>query len=219
MTAATITVVVPAVPTVSVSAGVQGPPGTDGIIGVDGAQGPQGEVGPQGIQGVQGIQGADGADGADGAIGPQGIQGIQGAVGPTGPEGPTAVSTDAGQLATLGTDSLILVAIAPADIGAATMSADLADFTSGAATLGQVPAADGTGGVGWATPTGGEGEIHLVRADTVANLSYLGTAPTGSLEGAAVWDITRITLNADGTVVTATALDVAWSDHLTATYT
>ncbi len=49
----------------------------------------------------------------------------------------------------MGTDDLILVAIAPADIGAATTSADLADFTSGTATSGQVPTADGMGGVAW----------------------------------------------------------------------
>lgn len=33
--------------------------------------------------------------------------------------------------------------------------ADLADFTSGAATSGQVPTADGLGGVDWGTPESG----------------------------------------------------------------
>ena len=82
-----------------------------------------------------------------------------------------------------------------------------------------LPVAITAGLQGPAGPPGASAATILLRADTVANLSYLGTAPTGSLEGAAVWDITRITLNADGTVITATALDVAWSDHLTATYT
>jgi hypothetical protein len=99
-----------------------GPPGPAGADGATGAQGPQGI---QGIQGEQGLPGADGADGAqgiqgipgdpgaDGAQGPQGIQGVpgadgaDGADGATGPPGPSAVSTDDGNVLTLGTDSLI----------------------------------------------------------------------------------------------------------------
>ncbi len=101
--------------------GIQGPAGADGAVGpagADGAVGPQGPqgiqgpagvdgadgaVGPQGPQGIQGPAGVDGADGLDGAVGPQGPQGIQ------GPAGPSAVSTDAGNAAQLGTDSLIMV--------------------------------------------------------------------------------------------------------------
>jgi hypothetical protein len=43
------------------------------------------------------------------AGGAQGPPGPTGAAGPTGPQGPTAVSTDTGNIATLGTDSKILV--------------------------------------------------------------------------------------------------------------
>jgi hypothetical protein len=39
--------------------------------------------------------------------GPQGPAGVDGAAGPQGPPGPTAVSADAGNNATLGSDGLI----------------------------------------------------------------------------------------------------------------
>jgi len=70
------------------------------------------------LQGLQGPAGATGATGATGPQGPQGVkgdtgdtgpQGPAGAQGPQGPEGPTAVSADAGNTATLGTDDLIFV--------------------------------------------------------------------------------------------------------------
>lgn len=115
-------------------------------------------------------------DSGNGGVGPQGPIGL---TGPQGPAGPSAVSTDAGQLATLGTDSLILVAITPADIGAAADDADLADFTSGTAASGQVPTADGTGGVAWDDVASGSGDVvgpasatdnALARFDTTGKL-------------------------------------------------
>lgn len=45
-------------------------------------------------------------------------------------------------------------------------SADLADLTSGTATSGQVPTADGSGGVDWAEPSGGT--LDLAAAHAVA---------------------------------------------------
>ena len=51
-----------------------------------------------------------------GAVGPTGAQGPQGAQGPTGPQGPTAVSANAGNTATLGTDSLIYVPGIPSGV-------------------------------------------------------------------------------------------------------
>ena len=137
--------------------GEMGPPGPQGIQGLPGADGLPGEIGPMGPPGPPGLQGEPGLDGQDGA---------QGLPGPVGPAGPSAVSTDAGQLATLGTDGLILVAITPADIGAAATSADLADFTSGTAASGQVPTADGLGGVAWADlPDGAPPDLNLYRAN------------------------------------------------------
>ena len=84
----------------------EGKPGPQGPAGPQGAQGPQGPQGPQGNQGPigdTGAQGPQGNAGPQGAIGPQGPQGNQ------GPPGPSAVSANAGNLAKLGTDSLIHV--------------------------------------------------------------------------------------------------------------
>lgn len=104
--------------------GAQGPPGPDGPPGPTGPQGPPGATGTQGLPGAvgasgppgaTGVAGPSGAAGATGAQGPSGTPGIQGPVGATGAKGatgatgPNAVSTDAGNLAKLGTDNLILV--------------------------------------------------------------------------------------------------------------
>ena len=71
--------------------------------GQAGPPGPQGEPGPKGDAGDPGPQGEAGADGAPGADGPQ------------GPPGPTVVSADAGNLAALGSDSLLYVPQAALD--------------------------------------------------------------------------------------------------------
>jgi hypothetical protein len=55
-----------------------------------------------------------------------------------------------------------------------------------------------------------------VRADFDTVYSYIGAAPSGSSESAAVWRITRITISP--AVVVETAVDVAWDDRFTETY-
>lgn len=96
--------------------GPQGPTGATGATGPAGPTGPQGEQGetgpqgPAGDTGPQGEQGPQGEIGPAGPTGPTGETGATGAPGPQGPAGPTAVSSDAGNVATLGTDSLLLVA-------------------------------------------------------------------------------------------------------------
>jgi len=81
--------------------GPQGPPGADSTV--PGPQGPAGPAGPAG---------------ADSTVpGPQGPAGAAGAAGAQGPAGPSAVSADAGQILTLGTDSLILLTITAIDGG------------------------------------------------------------------------------------------------------
>jgi hypothetical protein len=114
-----------------------GPQGPQGVAGPAGPQGPQGDTGPQGLQGpigpggavgpigptgqtgepgAQGPQGAQGTVGGIGPAGPQGLQGPAGAVGAQGvqgPPGPTAVSANANNTATLGSDGLIFVPLAP----------------------------------------------------------------------------------------------------------
>jgi hypothetical protein len=114
--------------------GPQGPKGADSTV--PGPQGPQGATGSQGPQGATGTAGAaatiavgtttTGTPGTNAAVsnsgsssaavfnftipaGVQGAAGAQGSTGPQGPPGPTAVSTDTGNIATLGSDSKILV--------------------------------------------------------------------------------------------------------------
>jgi hypothetical protein len=71
---------------------------------------------------------------AAGAQGPQGNQGAQGNTGATGPAGPTAISANANNKATLGTDSLTLVqgtaAGIPATTHAQTVSGDDPQLTN-----------------------------------------------------------------------------------------
>lgn len=108
--------------------GPAGPAGADGAPGADSTvPGPQGEAGPAGPAGADGAPGADSTvPGPQGEVGPAGpagadstVPGPQGEVGPAGPAGadstvpgpagPTAISVDAGNIASLGTDSLIFV--------------------------------------------------------------------------------------------------------------
>jgi prophage tail gpP-like protein/phage gp45-like len=95
--------------------GPQGPAGPAGATGATGAQGPKGDTGATGLQGPPGATGATGPAGPTGAQGPPGNTGATGATGPAGLPGPTAVSVNAANMATLGTDSLIYVGDAPSD--------------------------------------------------------------------------------------------------------
>jgi hypothetical protein len=62
---------------------------------------------------------------------------------------------------------------------------------------------------------GGGGER---RHEFASPYSYCGTAPTDTLDSAETWTLTRITLDATGTVIaTETATD-AWDNRATATY-
>lgn len=89
--------------------GPAGPQGIQGLQGLTGSAGAVGATGATGAAGAQGIQGVAGPAGSTGSTGPQGPQGTAGAAGATGPPGPTAVSTDTGNQATLGSDHLIFV--------------------------------------------------------------------------------------------------------------
>jgi Collagen triple helix repeat (20 copies) len=90
-------------------AGPPGPPGADGATGAQGTPGPAGPAGGEGPTGPAGQDGAAGPAGPDGAAGPQGPAGSPGPQGSAGPPGPSAVSANAGNLAKLGTDSLVYV--------------------------------------------------------------------------------------------------------------
>lgn len=112
----------PGPPGAAGAAGPAGPPGADSTVpgppgpaGATGAQGPTGSAGATGATGPTGPAGATGAQGPTGATGPAGPIGPTGAIGAPGPEGPTAVSTNAPNLATLGTDHLLYVPDAPSN--------------------------------------------------------------------------------------------------------
>jgi hypothetical protein len=71
-------------------------------------------------------------------------------------------------------------------------------------------------GFGPQGPQGAAGEQREARSDYVDPYSYIGVAPTGSLESAPVWTITRIEI--DDPIVVTVATGVAWDDRLIAAY-
>jgi hypothetical protein len=79
-------------------------------------------VGPKGDQGAQGAQGEPGVAGPKGDVGETGPAGAEGVQGPVGPAGPTAVSKDADNTATLGTDGLLYVGASAYTLPIATAS-------------------------------------------------------------------------------------------------
>ena len=77
----------------------------------------------------------------------------------------TAAAAAATDFATAAQGGLADTAVQPSDLtGYATTSADLADFTSGTSTSGQVPTADGAGGVAWVAPATGADANALALA-------------------------------------------------------
>lgn len=70
----------------------------------------------------------------------------------------------------------------------------------------------------WRALSGPTIEIRERRHEYVAPYSYCGTAPYGSAQSSAVWEITRIEILGDGSTVVTKATDVAWDDRLTAIY-
>jgi hypothetical protein len=114
--------------------GPQGATGSTGATGLQGPPGPTGATGAIGSQGPQGNPGATGAQGPQGNPGPTGPIGPTGATGPSGPAGPTALSTNANNKATLGSDSLIFVGGVPigtaATIHSQTVSGDDPQLTN-----------------------------------------------------------------------------------------
>jgi collagen triple helix repeat protein len=198
-------------------AGPIGPAGPQGEQGLTGAQGPAGQqgpaggvglTGPQGPPGAVGQQGPQGLQGPTGNPGPAGTQGIQG---PVGPAGPNVVSTDAGNTATLGSDSHIFVPAPTVPTGSNV-----------------VPAPDGTGSAGAAANysrgdhqhpsdptklslTGGTmtGPLQLNGSPSVA----LGAATKGYVDGAVPGPSTVVPLMA-GTAAVGTGITWARADHV-----
>jgi hypothetical protein len=133
--------------------GPPGPPGADGVPGPAGPQGPPGSQGPQGNTGPVGPGGPTGPPGLAGSQGPAGAQGppgMQGNTGPAGAPGPSTVSTDAGNLAKLGTDSHILVTSDPSKFNAQGV---VNQSNAPAGTVGECPYAVSAGPVSVPTNT------------------------------------------------------------------
>jgi collagen type II alpha len=184
-------------------AGPQGAPGPTGAtgdigpIGPAGPQGLQGNVGPQGVQGIPGtagIQGPAGAIGATGATGQQGPQGPQGQQGPQGIPGPTAVSANAGNQATLGSDNLIFVPLTPAASNA-------------------TPTMDGTAAAGIATSWSRGDHVH--PTDTSR---YAASNPNGYQTAAQVSAVLPTASSTapvmDGTAAAGVGTTFARTDHV-----
>lgn len=63
------------------------------------------------------------------------------------------------------------------------------------------------------------GSINYIRNhDFVIGTDYNGYAPEGSLISDAVWTITKLTINPNGSVVRQVATNVKWIDRYTTTY-
>ena len=61
-------------------------------------------------------------------------------------------------------------------------------------------------------------ERRNANNSTNNNINYCGTAATGSSESSAVWSIDRLTISSSGSVTTATATNVAWTNRESAIY-
>ncbi len=63
------------------------------------------------------------------------------------------------------------------------------------------------------------GSISFIRNhDFVTGTDYNGYAPEGSLISDAVWTITKLTINPNGSVVKTIATNIKWIDRYTTTY-
>lgn len=173
-------------------AGPQGPQGEVGPPGAQGAAGPQGTTGAQGAPGTAGAQGAQGLKGDTGAQGAQGLQGIQGPAGTQGTQGvqgvpgPTAVSSDANNTATLGTDAKIFVPLAP---GGSNSN----------------PAMDGTAAPGVGT-TWSRGD-HVHPSDT-SRMAKVGTVAVGNAAAGEIGEVLSTSITTGVALVSGTAKDI-----------
>ena len=61
-------------------------------------------------------------------------------------------------------------------------------------------------------------DIYVKKQDFQTPYSYCGVAAPGSAETDSVWKITRIIVAANGTVTTAVATAVKWTERYTSTY-
>lgn len=73
--------------------------------------------------------------------------------------------------------------------------------------------------VGGSAIGSGSGTTFIRRNDWVGNYSYCGSAPEGTAESTAAWDIVRIQISGSGAITSTTrANSVAWANRVNATY-
>jgi len=181
--------------------GIPGPQGENGDPGIDFGAEPPVDTGILWLDGdTLKKYDADLEEWTAIVVGEAGPMGPAGATGPAGPAGPTgAAGAD-------GADGL------PGEPG-----------PPGPPGLDGAPGADGLPGeigpMGPPGPPGLDAPVYARRHAYASPYSYCGKAVDGALESEAVWTITRIELATDGTTTTTQAVDVAWDDRTTATYT
>ena len=110
--------------------GFTGSQGTQGTIGFTGSQGSQGFVGSAGFTGSKGDTGFTGSKGDTGFTGSKGDTGFTGSVGFSGSTGPQAISADANNSLTLGSDSLVMAD--PADVNTVRLDFSVLPDSTGA---------------------------------------------------------------------------------------
>jgi hypothetical protein len=226
--------------------GSQGIAGQTGPTGPNGAD--SFVTGPTGAAGLVGSTGPQGVIGPTGDIGPTGAQGVAGAEGATGPapftyrgewSGATAYSlydavTFDGSLWWLPSTGgwtiggpppgynweLLISKGATGPEGATGPQGDTgATGPEGATGPQGDTGATGPQGDSGATGPSGTPTQYTLRSDVVSSTVYTGKAVTGTTESTAAWTIRRTILTSAGAISsTATAVNVAWTDRLTASY-
>jgi len=157
-----------------------------GSVGAQGPQGPAGPEGPIGPQGPQGIQGQQGPQGETGPAGSAGSAGTAGAQGVQGVPGPTAVSAQAGNTATLGTDNLIFVPTLPPASNA-------------------TPTMNGVAATGVATAWARGDHVH--PSDT-SRMAKAGTTAVGNAPAGEIGEVLSTSITTGVAMTSGTAKDI-----------
>jgi hypothetical protein len=83
----------------------------------------------------------------------------------------------------------------------------------------RLPAVDGSQLINLPGGSGGTSSAVRIDSTSTANTIYIGKAPAGSAESAAVWEIIRIVFSVAGVQTSSSSLSaVTWSGRLTHTY-
>lgn len=109
-----------------------------------------------------------------------------------------------------------VVNVSPVTISVTSVSGTTATLNTQTTELDVVSSVGRQGLPGAAGQAGQDLTRREVRSATTLEYSYIGVAPTGSLESDAVWSIGRISLT--GTIVMTNATNVAWTNRANGVY-